>query len=146
MGHKQADRAVIEALQHNLRLYKAIHTPDRVRTLEGHWINEAYVVRVCAILEAHGIFSQEKSIDETLPGSKDVDLCRRLRNKIAHATGEVRNRKAEVLHGKVLSHYGITNDPPLFRGKFRLPKDKVLRPMLQACLTYCHALFEKESE
>jgi hypothetical protein len=141
-GH--ADPTVIDALAYNRKLYNTIHTRAFQSTTHGHWVNEAFIVRLYAILEAHGVVSSEKKIDPSLPGAADVDICRRLRHEIAHATGHVSGTDAAKLYERVVTHYDVHDDPATFRGQFRLPKDKVLRPMDRAVVDYCTALLAKE--
>src|SRR5690606_4015470 len=58
---------------------------DRIRAI-GHWINQNYFVRLCALLESFGIIPREGDgrLDQSLPGFDDVDIVRRLRNAFAH--------------------------------------------------------------
>ena len=141
---KAVDPAVTGALDYLMEMHKIIHTKDRSRTLPGHWINEAFVVRLCAVPDAHDVVNGLKPIDTSLDGHKEVDICRRLRNVIAHQTGEINSKKSRKTDQMMRQVFGLGDEPSMFPKKFRLDKDRVLRPMWKGCKRYCLALLEKE--
>ena len=63
---QRADPAAVPALDQLMGLYKQIHTNDRRSTAAGHWINEAFVVRLWAVLEADHVVDGSKPIDRSL--------------------------------------------------------------------------------
>ena len=142
---RNADGDVLAALEYLLLVYASIHTNDRRNTAAGHWINEAFVIRLNAVLEAHHVLDESKSIDKSLPGARSVDLCRRLRQKFAHATGAIHDADAEKLDVAMREHYKLGDQASLFDGKFIMSKDTVLRPMYADCVAYSRAVLEKES-
>lgn len=140
-----AKRAVLPALQHLLHTYESVHTDDMRNSELGHWINEAFVVRLFAVLEAHDVVSRWKSIDDSLVGAAEVDICRRFRNKIAHSKATVGSPSSRKLDLNARDAFGLGDQESRFEGKFILAKDTVLRPMHKACYSYCQALIERES-
>ena len=136
-----SDPAVLEALRYQHRLYESLHL-DRLRnTKEGHWVNEAFVVRLYAILVSHGVVG----IDHDLEGWEDIDLLRRLRNKIAHTRAEIDDADAKKLDAAIRQRFHLGEQQSLLPGKFVLSKDTVLRPWVAACTAYCERLIRKEA-
>jgi hypothetical protein len=80
-----------------------------------------------------------------LPGSRRVDLCRRLRRKIAHATGRINDEDSRRLDREIRQEFRLGNRESLFSGTFILSKDTVLGPMYQACRDYSLALLDAEA-
>lgn len=145
MTDRLVEPGVVDALDYLVTMYRSVHTDDRRNTSAGHWINEAYVIRLCAVLECHHVFDDTKKIDFTLHGAYEVDLCRRLRNEFAHATGNIHDSDAEKLDQRVREVFGLGNQTSIFDGKFILSKDTVLGPMTSACLRYCVQLMSRET-
>ena len=133
------------ALDHPAAMYEQLHTLQRCNTRAGHWVNEAFVVRLWAVLEAHDVVDGVKSIDSSLPGSRRVDLCRRLRQKIAHATGRINDEDSRRLDREIRQEFRLGNQESLFSGTFILSKDTVLGPMYQACRDDSLALLDAEA-
>ena len=142
---KPADPQVMLALDHLAAMYEQLHTLQRCSTRAGHWVNEAFVVRLWAVLEAHDVVDGVKSIDGSLPGSRRVDLCRRLRQKIAHATGRINDEDSRRLDREIRQEFRLGNQESLFSGTFILSKDTVLGPMYQACRDDSLALLDAEA-
>lgn len=142
---RPARTEVLQALDYLMAMYNAVHTSDRRKTEPGHWINEAFVVRLWAVLEAHHVVDGNKRIDHNLEGWEEVQLCRRLRHAIAHQTGQVKDQDTRILDRRLREHFGVPEDQLTFDGKFTLPKDLILRPMFHACRRYCIALLNKEA-
>jgi len=138
------DRGVIEALHFLRRIYESIHTESQRNTERGHWISEAFVVRLWAVLEAHRIVGA-RTIVKSLDGADEVRVCRMLRNQIAHSKAEITGAKARHLDRTVRRVFKLGDQKSLFEGKFVLSKDTVLRPMHEACLRYSHALLDKHA-
>lgn len=132
--HPEPDPKVLDALKYLMQMYRNIHTDERRNTLSGHWINEAFVVRLWAVLEAHHCVYE---IDQSIKGWKAVDICRRLRNEIAHATGETTSRKAKRLQKEINDYFERDGQESIFKDRFILSKDTVLRPMHKDCTKYC---------
>jgi hypothetical protein len=125
-----------------MEMYRAIHTNDRRNSPAGHWINEAFIVRLWAILDSHHFV---QPIDRTVEGWEMVDICRRLRHEIAHATGHVRDKEQTKLQAKMQEVFELGDQESIFEDKFILSKDKVLRPMYVACITYCKEILARIS-
>jgi hypothetical protein len=131
---KPIDDDVLDALTHLMATYNSLHTEQLRNTILGHWVNEAFVVRLWAVLESHRAVSP---IDDSLDGAAEVDICRRLRHEIGHAKGNVDDRRARHLERRIRRTFTLDSQQSLFDGKFILSKDKVLRPMFTACQRYC---------
>lgn len=142
---KPGDPKVLRALDYLVTMYNTIHTADRCNTEAGHWINEAFVIRLWAVLEAHHIVDGVKKIDPTLPGASVVDLCRHLRQRFAHATGRIKGKDARRLDSKLREVFGLGDQSSIFVDRFILSKGDVLRPMHAQCRAYAEALLEKET-
>lgn len=140
-----ANKGVLEALDHLVTMYKSLHTLATPNSHAGHWINEAFVVRLWAILEAYHVVDSIKAINTSLPGSRKVDLCRRLRQKIAHATGNITDKESKRLDREIRSEFGLGEQKSIFSGKFILSRDTVLIPMWRECKEYCSALLYEEN-
>jgi hypothetical protein len=136
-NYPEPDPNVFGALKYLMQRHRNIHTDERRNTLNGHWINEAFVVRLWAVLEAHHFVHK---IDKSIEGWEAVDICRRLRNEIAHATGETTSKKAKKLQRKINDYFRIDGQESMFEDKFILSKDTVLRPMHKKCTEYCESI------
>ena len=141
-----ANPLVLAALDHLMSTYNGIHLNSLRGTPRGHWINEAFVVRLWAVLESHGFVGDSMSIIKGLPGAKDIDICRRLRNEIGHATGNVLDAKAQKLAERMRAHYGLGARESVLGKKFILSKDTVLRPMFEGARSYCLGILGQEKE
>lgn len=128
------DLKVFDALSYLMKMHRTIHTDERRNTRAGHWINEAFVVRLWAILDAHNFVDP---INHEIPGWEAVDICRRLRHKIAHSTGEVTDKETKKLQERINDYFDLGERESIFEDKFILSKSTVLRPMHSTCTKYC---------
>ena len=64
----------------------------------GHWLNQNFIIRLCAILEYFGVISNSEKIDLELEGAYEVNIVRRLRNCFVHSSGRYnpKDRKHRV--------------------------------------------------
>lgn len=139
-----ADPEVFAALEHLVRLYNEVHTASLSNSPEGHWVNEAFVMRLWAVLDAHHIAGGSKRISMTLPGAKEVDVCRRLRNSFGHSTGTIHSSASKCLDRLLRSVFALADQESIFDGRFILSKETVLEPMRKGAHEYCVAVLEKE--
>lgn len=112
-------------------------TEDIIKKINaiGHWINQNFIVRLCALLESNHILSNEIPIDFDLDGSDDVDLVRRLRNYFAHSSGKYNSSKSE--HRKTLEKMGThLNVDIKNRIDFPLSIGTVIEPLFKGCKKY----------
>lgn len=58
----------------------------------AHWTNQNFIIRLCALLESYHILS---NIDQNTDGWIEVDLVRRLRNKLAHSSGRYNSKNKD---------------------------------------------------
>lgn len=107
----------------------------------GHWINQNFMVRLCALLESRKIIPKDgtNKIDQSIDGWEDIDLVRRLRNYFAHSSGKYNPSKSEHIKTmKVLGeHLNINIDG---RDDFPLMIDTVLEPLFKGCRKYAETI------
>jgi hypothetical protein len=104
----------------------------------GHWLNQNFVVRLCALLESRGVISEQTSIKHDLRGAAQLDLVRRLRNKFAHSSGKYDPTDAE--QKKLLGKMGKVLEIDVSTAQdFPLAIDEVLEPLFNGCKAYVQA-------
>lgn len=113
---------------------------NKIRAI-GAWINQNYVIRLHAILEAHEVIPKEGkgNIDQNLDNWYDVDLVRRLRNQYAHSSGyyDPDENEERKLYENIVEYYNVAEaKPPDKATDYPLSIDKVLIPMTAACENY----------
>ena len=107
----------------------------------GHWVNQNFVVRLCAILESYGVIPRdgEGKINQNLEGSIEVDLVRRLRNQFAHSSGRYnsKDQKERKLYSRIVDHFNVTEalDPDIATD-YPISIDIVLLPLAEGCKKY----------
>jgi len=104
----------------------------------SHWLNENFVVRLCAILNSYKICSKRKHIDSSVRnGSNEMYLLKRLRDVIAHSSGRYnpndKKHDHKGLMRDLLSYFNLSNQN---RKAFPLPIDTVLDPLFEGCKRY----------
>jgi hypothetical protein len=117
---------------------------DEIKALNdiGHWTNQNFIVRLCAVLEDGGLLGNGVSIRRDCPGNEEVDLLRRLRNVVAHTDGvyDPSNATHKTLYDRLISHFKLApNEHPETDGKFPIPIDEVLLPLAKRCKAYADA-------
>jgi hypothetical protein len=108
----------------------------------GHWLNENFVTRLWAILESNHVVSRTSKIDQGLANWRDVDLLRRLRNKIGHGSGayEPGDADKKKLFDAIVQYYNVPQGYSYFEvEKYPIGVGQVLVPMAQGCKTYAAA-------
>ena len=101
----------------------------------GHWINQNFIIRLCALIESYQLLSNVIKIDFTLDGAEQLNIVRRLRNRFAHSSGRYNpdnndDVKTMKLMGKNL---GISIEG---RTDWPLVIDTVLERLLEGCKLY----------
>ncbi len=105
----------------------------------GHWLNENFVTRLWAILESNGIVAKTTKIDQNLANWRDVDLLRRLRNRIGHGSGtyDPANADKKKLFDAIVDYYKVPEGYSYFEiEKYPIGVGRVLVPMANGCKTY----------
>ena len=109
----------------------------------GHWINQNFAIRLCALLEYYGVIPPQGQgkLNESLPGFQDINIVRRLRNVLAHTSGRYNSTVPEErkLYETMVTHYGVVGADPDTATKFPLSIDAVLVPMARGCQKYAQA-------
>jgi len=99
----------------------------------GRWINENAVIRLFGILNYHGFF---KKLDPSLPGHREMDLLRRMRNAFTktplnYQPNDPKNRR---LREALIEHFKL--EGPDIQEEIPVPINKVLEPIFTACRDY----------
>ncbi len=102
----------------------------------GHWINQNFIIRLCALLESYHVLSNKKiKIDPTLDGSEHIEIVRRLRNYFAHSSGRFNSLDKE--HKKTMEiigeKFGVSIEN---KTEWPLSINTVLKPLYEGCVTY----------
>ena len=133
-----------EGIHINFRFAEPV-TLDQVHAINsiGHWINQNFAIRLCALLEYHGVIPTQGHgrLNENLPGFQDVNIVRRLRNVLVHTSGRY-NTTDEVerrLYETMVTHYGVEGVNSATATEFPLSIDTVLVPMARGCQEYALA-------
>lgn len=101
----------------------------------GHWINQNFIIRLCALIESYQLISNAIKIDFTLDGAEQLNIVRRLRNRFAHSSGRYNPDDSYDLKTMELmeKHLGISIEG---RTDWPLAIDTVLEKLLKACRLY----------
>jgi len=111
-------------------------TRDFVRRYNniGRWINENAIIRLYGILNYHGLLD---SVDKTMPGWKEVDIMRRMRNVFTKTQLDYKpNDKENIrLREEVIYHFNLSHDV-CSADEIPTPVDKVVQPIFEGCRKY----------
>jgi len=106
----------------------------------GRWINESYVIRLCALLEFHGIIPQKGQgcINKCMEGHEEVDILRRLRNELVHRSGQHNpdDRENRKLYERMVQHFSLKTKSSTTASKYPVQIDRLLQPLTSACKRY----------
>ena len=117
-------------------------TLNQVQTINsiGHWMNQNFAIRLCALLEYHGVIPTQSQgkLNKSLPGFQDVNIVRRLRNVLTHTSGRYNTSDAEErrLYETMVTHYRVEGADSATATEFPLSIDAVLVPMARGCQEY----------
>ena len=120
-----------------------VHSFDVPLTLEkkneindiGHWINQNFVIRLCALMEYHHMLSASTNIDFNLNGAEHLNIVRRLRNRFVHSSGRYNPDNSDDLKTMELikEHLEIPIDEMI---DWPLAIDTVLEKLIEGCKLY----------
>jgi hypothetical protein len=105
----------------------------------AHWLNENFVVRLYAVMESNQLVSEKIKIDQALEGWEELDILRRLRNKVGHGTRgyDINDQDHVKLYERIVVHFGIKKDYSYLEvDKYPIGIAKVLVPMANGCKRY----------
>ena len=105
----------------------------------GHWINQNFIVRLCATLESFQVISTDKKvkIDHDLDGATHVDIVRRLRHRIAHSSGRFDPENKKDCKTLAAMNDILSRDyKPEGRTEWPMAIDFVLTPLRDGCIKY----------
>lgn len=124
-------------------------TPEMIEALNqiSMWLNESYVIRLCALLEYSKIIPQEgkSQIDQSIEGHEAVDILRRLRNKLLHRSGRYnpKDRESRLLYERIVNTFSLDAESPNEATRFPLPINTFLLPLTKKCNSYVVVWFAK---
>jgi hypothetical protein len=114
---------------------------ERYRRI-GRWINENAIIRLFGIMHYHGLIGlgEDKKIDKRLPGSKEVDLMRRMRNAFTKTSLGYRPHDQENidLRQEVINHFHLENEEPTGE-EIPTSINTVVQPIFKGCRDYIAA-------
>lgn len=110
----------------------------------GKWINENAIIRLYGIMKYYGFL---KEIDQALPGSREVDLMRRMRNAFTKTPLSYRPEDPDNLRLRetVIEHFNLrAADFP--GGEIPTPINGVLEPIFKRCRDYVRTKCADDSQ
>jgi hypothetical protein len=125
----------------HIKLHDPINTDflERNRRM-GKWINENAIIRLYGIINYHCMVGKKIEIDKKLPGAREVDLMRRMRNAFTKTQLNYRPSDLEnvELRNQVISHFGF-NRVEFPEGEIPTPINTVVEPIFNGCRNYVSA-------
>lgn len=113
----------------------------------GVWINESFIVRLMSYLEWNRIVGKHISIDKSIEGWRQVDLLRRISNRITHAGGtryDAEDSDLRRLRTEIRDLYKLQESDLGEGGHLPIPIHKVIDPMTDGTISYIKALAAKQ--
>lgn len=133
----------IHGYSYEINLNKKI-TPE-IRELfnsRSHWLNQNVIIRLYSLLNKYDFVGDEESkikIDNTSPGSQEVDFVRRLRNIFGHSSGKYNSNRSD--HRKLRKELIEYFDIQLSNREFPLSINDVIVPLFEGCKKYIEAKY-----
>lgn len=127
-------------IEHTFKEPLSVEKKDQMLRI-GHWINENFIIRLCALMESYHMLSSSIKIDFTLDGTEQLNIVRRLRNRFAHSSGRYNPDDPDDLTTMKLmgKHLSISIDG---RDAWPLAIDTVLEKLLDGCRKYAKQKFQ----
>jgi hypothetical protein len=108
----------------------------------GHWLLQNYVIRLCALLEQHGVVPAEGQggMRAGVAGHDHVEMLRTLRGVFAGSDGGYDGKSPEdrALYERIVKLYSLAAESAESASEYPLDIDKVLQPMTEGCIAYVH--------
>ena len=112
----------------------------------GRWVNQSFIIRLCAILERHCVIPNESDgkINQEVEGWEEVELIRRIRNKLAHKNGEYNPEDTDdrKLYEIIVERFQLNVEKPAEAKGFPIPIDTVLIPLSIGCKKYIEQILK----
>lgn len=122
-------------------------TIDEINQI-GAWINESYVIRLCALLEYNKVLPKKGKdrINKNLVGHDKIDILRRLRNALVHHSGTYNPTDAESrkLYNRMVAKFSLPSDSQTPANRFLVHIDKFLEPVTIECKRYTEGFFSTQ--
>jgi len=123
-------------------LFKQPLTRESIEEINqiGQWINESYVIRLCAVLEFHRIIPREGQgrINKCQEGHEEVDILRRVRNELVHRSGQYNPQDPESrkLYERMVEKFSLNTEGSATATTYPVHIDRFLEPITDACKRY----------
>ena len=117
-------------------------TAEKIQEINeiGRWVNQSFIVRLCALLESYHIISKNENerINQSIDGHDDVDILRRLRNILAHTSGRYNSNDLEErkLYKRIIEKYSVKIEDGETAEEFPLHIHTLLLPLAEGCKRY----------
>jgi hypothetical protein len=115
---------------------------DKINRI-GRWANESYVIRLCALLESHGIMPQGEGnhINELLDGHEEMQILKDLRNVLAHTSGRYDPKKSShrKLYERMVKEFSLKTESSTAASAFPVHINDFLEPLTDGCKRYVQA-------
>jgi hypothetical protein len=127
-------------------------TPETIEEVNqiGRWLNESYVIRLCALLEFYQIIPREGQgrINQSLEGHEAVDILRRLRNALLHRSGRHNPEDADSckLYERMVQTFSIQSESSTTATQYPVHIDGFLLPLTAACKCYVKGWFQTSTQ
>lgn len=137
------------------RGYEAIIRFEKPLTLESikrfnlatHWVNQGFVVILCAYLEYCGVYTPH--INKDIDAWYEIDILRRLRNWFAHTSGFYKPNDSEQqkTYKCIIEHFKLKQgDYRESACLFPIPIDAVLGLLVEGCKRHVVELYGRKTD
>ena len=137
--------------QHGYHVNLSFDKPLTQETIEevnqiGRWLNESYVIRLCALLEFYQIIPREGQgrINQSIEGHEAVDILRRLRNELLHRSGRhnPEDKDSCKLYERMVQTFSLKAESSTTAAHYPVHIDGFLLPLTAACKCYVKGWLE----
>jgi hypothetical protein len=103
----------------------------------GKWINENAIIRLYGIMHYYGFTKTMTQKDKIIPGAREVDLMRRMRNAFTKTQLNYRPSDSEnvELRKQVIEHFNL-DEKEFPEGEIPTPINKVIEKIFKGCRSY----------
>jgi hypothetical protein len=123
-------------------------TPETIKEVNhiGRWLNESYVIRLCALLEFYQIIPREGQgrINQSLEGHEAIDILRRLRNALLHRSGRhnPEDANSRKLYECMVQTFSVQAESSTTAAQYPVHIDGFLLPLTEGCKCYVKGWFQ----
>lgn len=127
-------------------------TKEMIREINqiGRWLNESYVIRMCALLEFCQIIPPKGQgrIDRSLEGHEAIDILRLLRNKLLHHSGRYNPKDVDSrkLYKNMVKTFSLRAENSNTATQYPVYINDFLLPLTEACKRYVKGWFQTSTQ